>query len=254
MHRQPSSLVIVSILAVVCAVITLVMTAVPVLCIMAALPLILFLPGYAIMVACLPQRSLDRVARLAVSLGLSIAITILVSLLLYWLHLSLQTMTWAIALAATTLVAAAIAWRRQPAVETSEPLSINLHWREALLLALAVLISGVAIGVSRLPTPTANISGYTSLWMITARDGNTGNYELGITSQEFNAVTYHLQVIANGQVVQDWPELKLVPGEAWTGTFVLPSDRVNAGSIEAVLYRQDDPGSVYRRVTLQHNG
>jgi uncharacterized membrane protein len=257
MRRQPSNLVVVSILAVACAAITVMLTAVPVVRMVAALPLVLFLPGYAITVACLPRRSLDRVARLLVSLGLSVAITILLSLILYWLRISLQTMTWAIALATVTLIACGIAWRRQLLVteERSETsFSFDLSRRDVILLGLAVVIGGIAIGLARLPAPIDNVTGYTSLWLIPARDGQVASYEIGITSQEFETVTYRLQVMADGRVVQEWPELKLAPGETWTSSIALPADRVNTGSIEAVLYRLDNPNAVYRQVKLQRQG
>lgn len=257
MQRQPGDLIMVSILAVVCAAIALAMAAVPVVRIIGALPLVVFLPGYAITLACLPRRSLGRVERLLISLGLSVAITILLGLTLYYVGISLQTATWAIALAATTLVFCGIAWRRRHTVEgesSSVSLSINLSLRDMVLLGLAVVVSGAAIGIARLPSPPNNVSGYTLLWLVPTSDGDTGNYQLGITSQEFTAVAYHLQVTIDGRVVWDWPELKLAPGETWKSPIVLQNDQLRAGSIAAVLYRLDDPNVIYRQVKLQRQG
>lgn len=255
MQRQPSDLISVSIAAVVCAVTTLVMAAIPALRVIGAVPLVLILPGYAL-TACLPQRSFGRVEPLLISLGLSVAISILLGLGLYYAGISLQTGTWAIALAATTLVACGIAWRRRQVAGEESPavsLSINLSRRDLVLLGLAVVIGSVAIGIARQPSPPNGVSGYTLLWMVPTGDENAGNYQLGFTSHEFVGVTYHLQVTIDGRVAWDWPELKLAPGETWTSPIALENDRVGTGSIEAVLYRLDNPSVVYRQVKLQRN-
>ncbi len=257
MQRQPSDLIIVSIVTVICAATTLVMAASPVLRVIGGVPLVLILPGYAITAACLPRRSFGQAERLLISLGLSVAITILLGLVLYYAGISLQLRTWAIALASTTLVACGIAWRRRPAAEgESSPvsLSINLSLRNIVLLGLAVVVSGVAIGIARLPTPPNEVSGYTLLWMVPTSDENSGSYQLGVTSQEFAAMTYHLQVTVDGRVTWDWPELKLAPGDTWKSPIVLHNDQLGAGSIEATLYRLDNPKVVYRQVKLQPNG
>ena len=78
---------------------------VPLLRTLGAVPLALFLPGYAIAAACLPQRSLGQVERLLISLSLSVVSTALLGLVLYWSGLRLQTATWASTLVLTTIVA-----------------------------------------------------------------------------------------------------------------------------------------------------
>ncbi len=257
MRHQLNDLIVVSVLAVACAAIALVMPAVPILRAIAALPLVLVLPGYALLTACLPAHTFGRVEQTLFSLGLSIAITILLSLGLYWLGIHLQLVSWTMALVLTTVIACGIAWRRRRTTQeevSASNLSLNLSWRDIILMGAAVVVGGVAIGIARLPTPPTTVSGYTSLWMIPTGEANAGNYQVGISSQEFVTITYHLQVTVDGQIVQDWPELKLSPGETWTGSIGLAADRVNAKSIEAVLFRSDNPMLVYRQVKLQRNG
>jgi hypothetical protein len=166
----------------------------------------------------------------------------------------LQTSTWAVALAAIVVLASAIAWRRRrDAAITSAPveLKFKLRLRDGLLLGLAVLVTGTAIGLTRLPVAPNDVAGYTVLWMVPADTGNSTNILLGLTSAEFTEMRYRLQVSASDRVVQDWPELSLKPGEAWETTIGLQNDQVVSGSIVAELFRLDNPTMIYRHVLLR---
>ncbi len=252
MRRPLSDLHIVTISAVVSAFLTL-LTGLPLLRIIGALPLVLILPGYALVAACLPKRSFGWAERLLLSLGASIAVTVLLSLVLYWLGISLQTATWSIALAAATLIASAIAWQRRQKVIEALPstVDIRLNLRQATLLGVAVVIGVAAIRIAQLPVSPNNVSGYTQLWLIPTDGGHSGTYQLGLTSDEFTPVTYHVQVTVDGQVGWNWPEVQLKPGESWTSPIELQADRATTGTIEAVVYRLDDPATIYRQVKLQ---
>ena len=255
MQRPSNDLIVVIVIAVLSGVVSLLAPAISIVRLVCALPLVLFLPGYAITAACFPQRPLDAVERLLFSLGISLAVTALIGLVLQWTHLSLQASTWAIVLSMTVVAASAIAWLRRKQYAAAEASPASMHsrpsFREGLLLGLAILVTGTAVGIARLPTPPSSVSGYTLLWMVPAGDGNVNDFRLGVSSQEFEATTYRLQVSVDGRLIGEWPELKLAPGDSWESLIGLPSDRAGAGSVEAVLYRSDDPGTVYRRVELR---
>jgi hypothetical protein len=63
-------------------------------------------------------------------------------------------------------------------------------------------------------------------------------------------VGYRLVVTLDDQVIYEWVSIGLQPGEKWEGAVVLPGLGSNSGSIEATLYRLDNPEVVYRRVSL----
>jgi hypothetical protein len=153
------------------------------------------------------------------------------------------------------ICASALAWwRRKRSHSASEPLPklhFNVNRRDGLLVGLAILVVAAAIGLSRMPTPPQGVTGYTLLWMIPAGDGNANDYRLGVNSMEFSPAAYRLQLILDGQILREWPELQLAPGESWEIQLVLPDDRGGAGSVEATLYRMDNPDVVYRHVKLQ---
>jgi hypothetical protein len=253
MQRPSSDLLAVMIIAALSTGLALVLPADSIVRLMCALPLVLFLPGYAITAALFPPRSLGFPERLLFSLGLSVIATALTGLALNLTPWGLQTSTWAIALAAIVLLACAIAWRRrQDAAITVAPgdTQFKLRLRDGLLLGLAVLVTATAIGLTRLPVAPNGVAGYTSLWMIPANPDSSNDFRLGLNSAEFTETRYRLQVSVGDQVVQAWPELSLKPGEAWETTIGVRSDQVVSGTIVADLYRLDDPTTIYRHVKL----
>jgi hypothetical protein len=236
------------------AVLSMVLPANSIIRLIGALPLVLFLPGYAITAALFPPRSLGIPERLLFSLGLSVSVTALAGLALNLTPWGMQTSTWAIAVAGIVVSASAIAWRRRrDAAITSAPVDLKFkpRFRDGLLLGLAVLVTGAAIGLTRLPVAPNDVAGYTTLWMIPAATGSSTDFRLGLTSAEFTETRYRLQVSAGDRVVQDWPELSLKPGEAWETTIGLQNDQVVSGPITAELYRLDNPTTVYRHVLLR---
>lgn len=254
MRRQSVDLYAVMVIAGLSAVLAMVMPADSILRLICALPLVFFLPGYAIMAALLPLRSFGNAERLLLSLGLSVAAAALSGLILNLTPWGLQTTTWAITLAVMVWLASAIAWkqRRQEVADTARQIEGNpkLRFRDGFLMGLAVLVMGAAVGLTRLPVAPSDVAGYTQLWMVPANPGSSNDFRLGFTSAEFTDTRYRLQVSVGGQVVQEWPELSLKPGETWEVTIRLPSDQFGSGSIEADLYKLDDPETLYRHVTL----
>ena len=253
MQRPSSDLLAVMMGAGLSAILVFALPADSIVRLMGALPLVLFLPGYAITAAHFPPRSLGIPERLLFSLGLSVSVTALAGLALNLTPWGLQTSTWAITLAAIVVLAGAIAWRRRRDVAiTTAPIAVRfkLRLRDGLLLGLAVLVTGAAIGLTRLPAPPNGVAGYTSLWMIPANPGSSNDFRLGLNSSEFNETRYRLQVSVGDQVVQAWPELSLRPGEAWETTIGLQSNQVVSGTITADLTKLDDPTTIYRHVKL----
>lgn len=214
------------------------------------LPFVLIVPGYAITAAAFPKQDLEKPERLLLSLGLSLATIIIGGLLLY-LTWGLHTGSWVILLLTVTLVASVIAAvRRERGLDkgpTAFRLSIGVG--QLFLFGLAALLTIAAIGLARTPLPLQNVQGYTELWMLPA-NGNIGNVvRLGVTSMETATTTYSLRVQLDGQVIQEWSDIQLTPGQRWETMFDLPPVSSNR-MVEALLYRSDRPGDIYRRVTL----
>lgn len=252
MRRHSNELIAVMLIAGLSAVLTFFIPANSIVRLLCALPLVFFLPGYAITAALLAPRSLGGVEQLLFSLGVSVAVTALSGLILNLTPWGLQTSTWAITLAVIVLVAGAIAWLRSGSDAAPVPAERHskLHFRDGIFVGLAVLVTGTAFGLTRLPAAPNGVAGYTSLWMVPASKGSSNDFRLGIQSSEFTETHYRLQVSVNGQVVQELPELSLQPGQAWETEFSLQSNQIGSGPVVADLYKLDDPGTIYRHVKI----
>jgi hypothetical protein len=89
--------------------------------------------------------------------------------------------------------------------------------------------------------------GFTQLWLLPDASGGAS---LGVTSDENAAIRYDLDEVVGGRIPRRWPGLALRPGQTWQATLPAADLRGVWGRIEARLYRQDRPGTVYRYVTL----
>jgi len=58
-------------------------------------------------------------------------------------------------------------------------------------------------------------------------------------------------VRADGAPVREWKTLDLQPGETWEMAVSLSPPQGEAQTIEALLYRANADGLVYRRATLE---
>ena len=254
MRRLPNDLLTVMVVAILSALLAGLLPANSIFRLVCAFPLVFFLPGYAITAALLPESSTGKAERLLFSLGLSVGVTALSGLLLNLTPWGLQTGTWAIMLMVIVLLACAAAWLLPKSAGTSSTAPtrnyFKLRLRDGLLLGLAVLVAGAAVGLTQLPAPPNGLVGYTQLWMVPANPDNINEFRLGLNSSEFTKTRYHLRISVADQVIEDWPELSLKPGETWKTEIKLQTSQVGSGPIVADLYKLDDPAKIYRHVKL----
>lgn len=214
-----------------------------------ALPLVLFLPGYAVTLALFPRNVLESAERLLFSVGLSIGLTILGGAVLNLLPGGLRENSWSLILVAITLTASAVALARK-----HEPLTTTLQWRGKVRLAnilqyeLAVLLLMGAVWIARQPAPTSRVTGYTSLWMV-PEQARSLTFTIGINSAETETTKYRLELQLSGKVFEEWDNLELAPGQVWSSSFDLSA--LGRQPVAALLYRTDQPNVIYRKVDFQ---
>lgn len=219
-----------------------------------AAPLVLFLPGYWLLAAIAPRICGEPLETVAFSVGVSVAMCIVVGLVLNLTPAGLTGDAWVLALGGIALAGSAAAWLRGARHEA-------LPWRDVVpapgrrggaMFALAGLLLVGAFGLARFSAGQQSEPHFTQLW-ITPAGTQAGNVQLGVRNLEPTSMTYTVEVRANGNLVQRWPSLTLQPNQSWETELTSADGAPLRGSVEALLYRADAPDQVYRRVLLRAN-
>jgi uncharacterized membrane protein len=214
---------------------------------LAGLPLVLALPGYALSYVVLGTRVVSAVERTVVTVALALTVSILGTLLLDLLSLNLSSRSWSLFLAATTVVACAVAGRARTGVRPERSSWRAPRLRDGAAVGVAVAITCAAVVLARTPLrPRSGVTGYTQLWALPA----AGGVKFGVANHELGPVRYRLEVSADGRPKGRSVQLRLSPREQWT--WVVPSLFFNSSDVvTARLYRADEPRSPYRYVRLR---
>lgn len=224
-------------------------TAVAVLRVLAGLPLVLVLPGYALSTLLVPADA-GRPGRINPLLwrsmwatGLSLAVAVLGGLMLNLTPAGLTRLTWTTSLAAVTMLAvAASAWlraRRSPApapvsVPVPVPASLAIHRRRApastvAAYALAALaVTGTAIGLAVASAGWQHSPGFAQLWLVPAQSSATSGgavssqATLGVRSGYPHTEAFHLVLRRGAQAIGTW-DFTLTAGQTWQRTVLAPA-------------------------------
>lgn len=234
---------------------------------------VLFLPGYVLVAALYPRKDdLDLVERLALSLGLSIAVVPLIGL-------GLNYSPWGIRLnpilAFVTLfivLAAGVAMYRRLMLPSDEAMGIPVNlalskWPRGRLadrllgLLLVLALAGLGIGAYFLATSSTGSEEFTEFYVL-GPGGKTEGYPrtvdvgdkftliLGIVNHEGEEASYRLQVTTAGQLAASLDSLHLANNEKWERPLTLTATQPGSNQkVEFVLYKGDS-GVPYRTLHL----
>ena len=224
---------------------------VEVLSLLFALPLALFLPGYAISAATLRRWQPGLPQRLLVSLGLSLAALALGSLVLNYLG-GLRPLPWALLMLVITLGCcrfAAISRRpleRQPRRRLARPRPLALVPTLMVTIGLLAAAGGVALAFH--PVAADHVVGYSELWL---RSGpSPDQVGIGVGNEEHETTRYGLIVKFPGAARTQVRRFELAPGErVLVAVPVLDRRRAGPIQVEATLYREQLPNQPYREVS-----
>ena len=219
----------------------------------AAAPLVLALPGWAVLDAALPRERGAGLERAASAVGLSLALAVLCGLALDRVGL-LTPAGWSGSLGGFTLAA----WATGRVARLAAPRRGLDHvpsWRmpsrasgwATALLAPALALAGAAIWTARQGALAHREYAFTEFWLVPSGPGSA---VLGLRNLEKAEAGYAVQIMAGADVVGRWPPITLGPGE--TATRTVPVDALPGAPrrMEAWLYRSDRPDTVYRKVWL----
>ncbi len=207
-----------------------------------AVPLVFVLPGYTLTQVLFRKQSPDPLTdtakniilqpRLKIdqpvsavdyiifSLGLSLAIDVVMGFILNVFPMGLQLQSWTISLGLLTTVFALLATyrRRRHRVKYQRRSRPRITIYEYIVLGLAIVEAFVAVWFS------------------------------AIRPFETTSVTYRIMVTANGTQVTSWPSIILANQQEWDRLVSVTPATSGSILVDARLYRLDKPETVYREV------
>jgi Protein of unknown function (DUF1616) len=205
--------------------------------VLAGVPLVLALPGYALTAFGLPGRSPRGFSPLLWrglwTVGLSLAVAVLGGLVLNLTPAGLTRVSWAILLAGVTILALAVtAWLRTRSLRTSSPRSSSPRsgrgWRPTRPTGVAAGYAVAALALAGGATWLAVASGgwqqtpaFAQLWLVPGTT-TTGTATLGVRSAYPDARAFRL-VLKNGTRQEGAWDFTLTPGQTWRRTIPAPA-------------------------------
>ncbi len=243
------------------------------------LVLILFLPGYSLIAALFPrQGDLDSVERLALSFGLSIAVTPLLGLGLNYTSYGIRLDPILLSLSGFTLVLVLAAYVRRRLTVPVDRFRVDFlgffktisggFGRESgtgkvlsVILVLSILLAVGAtgyiivkpkVGESFTEFYILGADGKASGYPTNLTSGESGNLIIGIVNHENKNVTYHLVVTSDG-VVQTDQTVSLSNGQKLEIPFNFTAGDPGTRKMDFLLYKLPDNNNVYRDLHLWLN-
>ncbi|HEX4034595.1 MAG TPA: DUF1616 domain-containing protein [Solirubrobacteraceae bacterium] len=185
--------------------------AIGVLRLLIAGPLVLALPGYALAGAMLQPSELRGPERAALSVALSVVVTIFSALLLDAFGVKLTLWPWIAILAVVTLAAAAVGMRRGHA-RALRRLNVGPRTGEIAILATAVVLIGAAAAIGFTPLSAPKGTDTTTALSILP----THPVQIAVKSDQTRATRYTVSVSVAGRTVRRYGPFTLAPGQSWT--------------------------------------
>ena len=218
--------------------------------------------------ALFPGPGLGRAERVALTIGLQLALVVVCGFLLHTLRQGLTLASWGALLADITLVACAVAWVRSRRVNDTPAIpsagaAANPSWFSAfahlpttqlVMLVGAGVIAALALGVARAGVVAQPQPAWTSLG-IAAADGGRA-IDIDITNAEGRPETYRLVATLDGEPLATFDDLVLADDATLTQTIALPRAGAFLRQVDVGLWRSSDPedGEPYRSVRLSLRG
>jgi uncharacterized membrane protein len=238
-----------------------------------ALPLTFILPGYTLTQTLIRHRSPGQppethtfkhqpslkkgrppggVDVLALSLGLSLAVDVLVGFMLNVLPVGLQTLSWALSLGLFITICALLAafFRRRDMPQVTKAHKLRMTKSDGIPFGLAILVATAAIWFAMI-RPIEPQPSFTQFWMLPASSGSKScAVSIGVRNFEVTPVTYHVMLMVNSFEAGTWSSITLAPEREWVQSALVTPQSATSVRVEAQLYREDKPGILYRDVHL----
>lgn len=211
-----------------------------------SLLLVFVLPGYALTKALFPGSQMEFAELIALTLGLSLAITALGGLILHWLPWRLETRSWTILLGSISFFASLIALLRQMFLNELPPsfirVNLSFSFNDGLYFLLASIGVAIAFVLAYQGEVIQTRSNITQLWIL-PDETTESSYSIGIDNLGEETVQYRLVITIDDRVEQESPVIELNPQESWVRSF--PMDE-GTKQVKAQIYRLDPENDLCR--------
>jgi hypothetical protein len=221
-----------------------------------ALPLVFLLPGYALTEFLVHKLSLDLLRRFIFSIGLSIAMDIIIGFIMNSFSFGLRAISWSVFLGLMTvfLSLTIVYFREKYSFEYLKLPKFHFRIYEYVLIGLSLLTIVLSIWYSAINVLQQPHTFFTELWMQSSKESNnTCDIHLGVQSFEITSVRYRIVMSENGTQVNVWQPVILAPQQEWNRSVVMSPNFTNTVYVEVKLYKIDQPETVYRDVHITLN-
>lgn len=227
------------------------------------LSFVLFLPGYTLIAALFPRKEgIGGIERVALSLGLSLAVVPLIGLILNYIPWGIRLESILYSLASFIIITSAIAWFRRKRLPIDERFSVEFHlafpgWRGGRLdgvlsIILVVAILG-ALGAMGYVIATPKIGEkFTELYILGIENkatdyprelklGEEARVIIGIVNNEYETISYRVVARINGVECNEVGPVVLEHDEKWEGKIIfIPEVAGPNQKVEFFLYKNGE--------------
>jgi uncharacterized membrane protein len=245
------------------------------------IPMVLFLPGYALIAALFPRKTdLDGIERLALSFGLSIAVVPLIGLGLNFTPFGIRLVPILVSISVFTLAMLLIAYIRRSKLSEEERFEVPLSYMYSslrseifsskkgvdriltIILILSILASIIML-VYVIVTPkqgekftefyilgdNGKADGYPTKMVA----GRTSSVIVGITNQEYRLTNYTLNISLENQTIKTM-QVNLMHNSTWEEKVLFTPEKTGDNlKLEFLLYKEDNFTAPYRDLHLWVN-
>jgi uncharacterized membrane protein len=219
---------------------------IPLLHVIFTLPLVLILPGYALVAAVFPRRLPRPIERLVMTLTLSLASTAVVGLLLNWSAPGLTDWAWLVVLPGITWGACLIAaLRRYLVMPNTISFRMPMLWRYVVLIAVMACFGVSAIALARQGEASQPRASFSALSVV-RQAGNT--MEISVMNEEQAEMSYQLALVLNGVEIKHTDSF--VVGKEATSKLLFHLSEGASGKLEIILSKAAEPEYAYRSAII----
>jgi uncharacterized membrane protein len=208
---------------------------------------VLFAPGYAVTAAVFKEDVLELPAKIALGIGISLAISAVGGIGLYGTGALLTRTSWTVFLSIVILISSIVALVQRSRNTSYMPKEVTrkLGFSEILLLTFSMLALGSGIYLARTAEQNQNYEPFTEFWIVPQTE-DISDIEVGLHNYEQTSMLYDISVRINEREVETWENISVLPDQVWNRTYTLPPKESSNETVTVYLYRGDDFTEPYR--------